>query len=51
MKGNYWKRYGKRSHSRCGRPVGRKGGYRAYRANKARVNRHLDKILRDPNEA
>jgi len=47
MNGNYWKRYAKRSHSRAGRPVGRKGNRTSYKANKARVRRHLDRILRD----
>jgi len=50
MKGNYWKRYGKRSHDSHGLKKGRKGRRQSYRAIKAKIKHHLDKILHHGDE-
>jgi hypothetical protein len=47
VNGNYWKRYAKRGYDFSGCKKGRKGNRTSYKANKARVRRHLDRILRD----
>ena len=47
MKGNDWKRYSKRAYEFTGCKQGRKGHRQGYKANKSRVRRHLDSILRD----
>ena len=49
MTGNYGTRYGKRAYTNDGAKKGRKGHRQLRKANKARVRRHLDSILREEN--